>query len=199
MRLAEQIGSFAGQITKSSLSQVTVEYQGDAAALNVKPLTAILLQGLLAPQMESVNMVNAPLIAKERDIQVSEVRTESCADYHSVVRLTVTTERQTRTVAGTLFGGDKPRIIDINGIPVEAELGRHVLYVVNEDKPGFIGALGTVLGTGGVNIASFHLGRDARGGRAIALVSVDQPVADGLLDQVQALPNVVQALALEFS
>ncbi|MFA7429515.1 MAG: phosphoglycerate dehydrogenase [Rhodospirillaceae bacterium] len=198
MRLAEQIGSFAGQITTSSLSQVTVEYQGDAAALNVKPLTAILLQGLLAPQMESVNMVNAPLIAKERDIQVSEVRTESCADYHSVVRLTVTTERQTRTVAGTLFGGDKPRIIDINGISVEAELGRHVLYVVNEDKPGFIGALGTVLGTGGVNIASFHLGRDARGGRAIALVSVDQPVADGLLDQVQALPNVVQAMALEF-
>ncbi len=199
MRLAEQIGSFAGQITQSSLSHVTVEYRGDAAALNVKPLTAILLQGLLAPQMESVNMVNAPLIAKERDIQVSEVRTESCADYHSVVRLTVTTERQTRTVAGTMFGGDKPRIIDINGVQVEAELGRHVLYVVNEDKPGFIGALGTVLGAGGVNIASFHLGRDAEGGRAIALVSVDAAVPEGVLDEVQALPHVVQVMALEFS
>lgn len=198
MRLAERIGALAGQITRSSLSQVTVEYQGDAAALNVKPLTAVLLQGLLAPQMESVNMVNAPLIARERDIQVSEVRTDACPDYHSVVRLTVTTERQTRTVAGTLFGGAKPRIIDINGVPMEAELGRHVLYVVNEDQPGFIGALGTVLGEAGVNIASFHLGRDVRGGRAVALVSVDQAVAGPLLDRIQALPHVVQALPLEF-
>lgn len=199
MRLAEQIGSLAGQITRSSLSRVVIEYQGDAAALNVKPLSAILLQGLLAPQMESVNMVNAPLIARERDIQVSETRTESCADHHSVVRLTVTSERQTRTVAGTLFGGAKPRIIEINGIPVEAELGRHVLYVVNEDKPGFIGALGTLLGEAGVNIASFHLGRDAQGGRAVALVSIDQALGEALLDEVRALPQVVQAKALLFA
>lgn len=198
MTLAEQIGSFAGQITRSRLSQVTVEYRGDAAGLNVKPLTAMLLQGLLAPQMESVNMVNAPLIARERDIQVSEVRTENCPDHHSVIRLTVTTERQTRTVAGTLFGGAKPRIIDIDGVAVEAELGAHVLYVVNEDTPGFIGALGTLLGTAGVNIASFHLGRVSQGGRAVALVSVDQALGEELLDKVKALPQVIQAMALEF-
>lgn len=198
MKLAEQLGSLAGQVTTTSLRQVRIGYQGDVAELNVKPLTAVLLQGLLAPQMESVNMVNAPLIARERDIQVSEARTQHCPDYHAVVRLTVTTERQTRTVAGTLFGGDKPRIIDINGVPVEAELGENVLYVINEDKPGFIGALGTVLGDAGVNIASFHLGRETAGGRAVALVNVDQPVDEHLLQAVQRLPHVVQAMALAF-
>lgn len=198
MHLAEQIGGLAGQITRSSLSRVAIEYQGDVAALNVKPLTAVLLQGLLAPQLDSVNMVNAPLIARERDIQVAETRTESCVDHHCVVRLTVTSERQTRTVAGTLFGGNKPRIIEINGVAVEAELGRHVLYVVNEDKPGFIGALGTLLGEAGVNIASFHLGRDTQGGMAVALVSVDQELAGALLEAVRALPQVVQAMSLEF-
>lgn len=198
MKLAELIGGFAGQITQSGLCKVTVEYQGDAAALNTRPLTAVLLQGLLAPLMDSVNMVNAPVIAKERDIHVSEARTDTCEDYHTLVRLTVTTERQTRTVAGTLFGGSKPRIVEVNGVAVEAELGASVLYVVNDDKPGFIGRLGTLLGDAGVNIASFHLGREAEGGMALALVNVDQALEDSVVEKVRSLPHVVQAMPLRF-
>jgi len=198
MVLAEQIGSFAGQITTSGLRKVEIAFEGDAAELNTRPLSAIVLKGLLAPLMESVNMVNAPVIAKERDIQVQETKTAHCPDYHTVVRLTVTTERQTRSVAGTLFGGSMPRLIEVNAVPVEAELGAHVLYTVNEDKPGFIGSLGTTLGEAGLNIASFHLGRASQGGQAIALVNVDQAVDEAVIDRVRALPHVVQAMALTF-
>lgn len=198
MRLAEQIGSFAGQITTSGLRKVEIAFEGAAADLNTRPLTAIVLKGLLAPLMESVNMVNAPVIAKQRDIHIQESKTEHCPDYHTVVRLTVTTERQTRTVAGTLFGGSMPRLIEVNGISVEADLGDHVLYTVNDDKPGFIGSLGTALGGAGVNIASFHLGRASEGGQAVALVNVDQELGEDVLESVRALPHVVQAMALTF-
>ncbi len=198
MALAEQIGSFAGQITTTGLQKVEITFEGAAAGLNTRPLSAIVLKGLLSPLMESVNMVNAPVIAKERDIQVQESKTDHCPDYHTVVRLTVTTERQTRSVAGTLFGGSMPRLIEINGVPVEADLGSNVLYTVNDDKPGFIGSLGTTLGEAGLNIASFHLGRASQGGQAIALVNVDQAVEESVIDRVRALPHVVQAMALTF-
>ncbi len=197
MRLAEQLGSFAGQLTETGLKGVKIEYAGDVAELNVKPLTAVLLQGLLKPLLESVNMVNAPVIAKERDIAVTEVKSGDSAEYHTMVRLTVTTERQERTVAGTLYGA-RPRIVEIKGIPIEAEVGPNMLYVTNEDKPGFIGRLGSVLGEAGVNIATFHLGRAEAGGDAVALIQVDQPVGESLLKKVLDIPAVVQAKALQF-
>jgi D-3-phosphoglycerate dehydrogenase / 2-oxoglutarate reductase len=110
----------------------------------------------------------------------------------------VETERRRREVAGTLFGGDKPRLVSVEGIPLEAELGRNVLFVRNYDKPGFIGALGNALGAAAVNIATFHLGRTAIGGEAIALVEVDQGLTPAILDTVRALPNVIQAKAMRF-
>lgn len=198
MKLCRLIGNFAGQLTTSGLRRVEIEFLGDVSKLNCRPLSAVLLEGLLAPLMESVNMVNAPLIAKERNIEVTEARNERCVDYHTLVRLTVTTERQTRTVAGTLFGGDRPRIVEVNQVETEAELGEHVLYVINEDRPGFIGALGATLGDAGVNIASFHLGRAHAGGTAIAIINVDQAVDDALLEKVRSLPHVVQAVLLTF-
>jgi D-3-phosphoglycerate dehydrogenase len=197
MKLAEQLGSFAGQLTREGVAQVTVEYEGQAAGLNTRPLTALALAGLLRPALDSVNLVNAPLIARERKIEVSEVKHDRPADYHTLVRLSVTTDRRTRNVAGTLFG-DKPRLVEIKGIRVEAELGRHMLYVTNEDKPGFIGRLGTILGEAGVNIAVFHLGRTAPGADAVALIEVDQPLDEPLLAAVRAIPGVVQAEALGF-
>ena len=198
MRLANQLGSFAGQLTETGIQEVKIEYLGHVATLNTTPLTAIVLEGLLKPMNEAVNMVNAPVIAKERNIKVSEVKSETEADYHTLIRLTVVTDQRERSVAGTLFGGDKARVVDIKGIPIEAELGEHMLYVTNQDKPGFIGALGTVLGQAGVNIATFHLGRAASGGDAILLTQVDQPVTAELLDKVKALPQVVQAKSLRF-
>jgi D-3-phosphoglycerate dehydrogenase / 2-oxoglutarate reductase len=198
MVLAHQLGSFAGQLTEHGLKAVAIAYEGQAAELNTKPLTAILLEGLLKPFVETVNMVNAPVIAKERDIKVIETKNEQSSDYHSLVTLTVTTDERSRSVAGTLFGGDKPRIVAIKDIPIEAELGPHMLYVTNKDKPGFIGRLGTTLGESGVNIATFHLGRSEAGGNAIALIRVDQPLGEALLDRVRAIPDVVQAKALRF-
>ena len=198
MALAHLLGSFAGQLTEHGLKAVTVAYEGQVAALNTKPLTAMLLEGLLKPFVESVNMVNAPVIAKDRDIAVTETRNPESSDYHTLITLTVTTELQTRSVAGSLFGGNRPRLVAVKGIAIEAELSPHMLYVTNKDKPGFIGRLGTTLGEAGINVATFHLGRNQPGGDAIALIQIDQPIPETVLEKVRAIPNVVQAKSLGF-
>src|SRR5215469_65572 len=198
MKLAEQIGSFAGQLAETGIKSVAVEYEGAVAELNAKPLTAIALTGLLSPQLATVNMVNAPEICRERDIRVSETRRGEPVDYQTLIRLIVTTERRTREIAGTLFAGDKPRVVSVERIPLEAELGGNMLFVRNHDKPGFIGALVNALGAAEVNIATFHLGRTGPGQDAIALVEVDQPLNPVILDTVQGLPNVIQVKALRF-
>jgi len=198
MTLAEQIGSFAGQLTETGIRAVAIDYEGAIAELNTKPLTAIALTGLLAPQLTTVNMVNAPLICRQRDIRVSETRRGEAGDYQTLMRITVTTERRRRGVAGTVFAGNKPRLVDIEGIRLEAELGRHMLFVRNKDKPGFIGALGNTLGAAQINIATFHLGRTAPGEDAIALVEIDQPMTPELIEAVRRLPNVIQAKAMRF-
>jgi D-3-phosphoglycerate dehydrogenase len=143
-------------------------------------------------------MVNAPFIARERNIDVRDTRSEMTGDYQTLIRLTVTTDRQTRAVAGTLFAGQHPRLVQVKGIKLEGELGRYMLYVTNQDRPGHIGALGSLLGRAGINIASFHLGRAEAGGDAIALVETDQLVGEEVLAQVRALPSVTQAKALSF-
>jgi D-3-phosphoglycerate dehydrogenase len=201
LRLAEEVGSFAGQLTDSGIAEIAIEYQGAIADLDVKPLTATALKGLLAPQLATVNMVNAPIACRERGIRVSETRRSEPGPYHTLIRVAVTPGAPTaggrREVAGTLFG-DKPRIVSIEGIPLEAELSGDMLFVRNRDKPGFIGALGQAFGAAGVNIATFHLGRAAPRGDAIALVAVDQALSPALLERVRALPNVIQAKALRF-
>jgi D-3-phosphoglycerate dehydrogenase len=198
MKLAEQLGSFAGQMTESGIRSVSIEYEGDAAELNTKALNAALLKGLLTPLLEGVNMISAPVMAHQRGIDVSDVRHDRQGDYHTLIRLTITTENQTRSVAGTLFGDDKPRLVDVKGVPMEAELSAHMLYVNNVDRPGLIGGLGTVLGEAGVNIGTFHLGRTKPGGDAIALVEIDDEVSPEVLHAVTNLPNVVQAKTLSF-
>jgi D-3-phosphoglycerate dehydrogenase / 2-oxoglutarate reductase len=198
MRLAQQLGSFAGQLTETGLRAATITYAGHVATLNTRPLTAALLQGLLAPLLDSVNMVNAPLVARERDIAITTVHQEQIEAYQTLIRLTVATERGERSVAGTLFQEQRPRLVEIRGIEIEAQLGPHMLYVRNLDQPGFIGALGGLLGEAGVNIATFHLGRSAPGGDAIALIEVDQPVGDDLLRRICALPHTLQCKALRF-
>ncbi|HEX7969955.1 MAG TPA: ACT domain-containing protein, partial [Stellaceae bacterium] len=129
---------------------------------------------------------------------VSETRVDEPSNYHTLIRVTVTTEQRTRSIAGTLFGGDKPRIVEIEGVPMEAELGEHMLFVRNKDKPGFIGNLGRTMGDAAINIATFHLGRAAPGGDAICLVQVDQELSDDVLECVRAIPNVIQARSLRF-
>jgi len=196
MKLAEELGGFLGQLTRTGLKSVTIDYDGAVAELNTRPLTAIVLKGLLSELMDSVNMVNAPVIARQRDIEVTESTHERASDYQTLIRLTVETENSTRSVSGTLFGGDKPRLVEVNGISVEAELGQTILYVANKDRPGFIGNLGRTLGEAGINIATFDLGRSEAGGDALALVNTDGLVDNATLEKVRALPDVVQAEAI---
>ncbi len=198
MKLAEQLGSFAGQVTESGIRSATIEFEGHVAGLNTKPLVQAAIAGLLKPFSDAVNMVSAPVIARERGIDIAEVKHDRSGDYQTLIKLTVVTERFTRSVSGTLFGGDKPRIVDIKGIQVEAPFSRSMLYITNEDKPGLIGALGTLFSEKGLNIASFHLGRVEAGGDAIALVELDNELPDAVLTEIRALPLVTQAKRLVF-
>ena len=197
MSLAEELGSFIGQLTATGPQSITIYYAGAVAELNTRPLTAIVLKGLLGQLMDSVNMVNAPVIAKDRDIDVTEATHEREGDYHTLIRVTVETENETLSVSGTLFGGNRPRVVEVNGVPLEAELGAHMLYINNKDRPGFIGKLGTALGEAGINIATFGLGRSDMGGDAVALVNTDGLVGEDVLKVLRGLPDVVRAEALE--
>ena len=198
MALAEKLGSLVGQLTHGAIARISVHAEGAAAELNQKPIVAAVLAGFLRTQTDTVNMVNAPLLAKERGIEVREVRTEREGDYHTLLRVSVKTDAGERSVAGTLFGDSAPRVVELFGIKVEADLAGHMLYVVNEDAPGFIGRLGTLLGTAGVNIGTFHLGRRSAGGEAVLLLSIDDAVTPELLAQIRALPGVKTAMGLAF-
>ena len=199
VKLAEVLGSFAGQLTETSINGVRIEYEGDVAALNTRPMTAAALNGILKPLVgDGVNMVSAPALAKERGMNVEVVTREQQGAYENFMRVTVMTERQERAVAGTLFAGGKPRIIEVKGINLDAEITPTMLYITNEDKPGFIGRLGTLLGELGVNIANFNLGRVEQGGDAIALISTDTLLDAAGLDKVVALEGVKQAKGLKF-
>ena len=195
--LAEKLGAFAGQLTESALKKIEITFEGEVASLNTKPLTASAVAGVLKPMLMEVNIVNAPVIAKERGISVSETSNDDADAYDSIIRLRIITEKHDRTVSGTVFG-TAPRIIEIKGVEMEAGFAPHMLYVTNEDKPGFIGALGATLGEAEVNIATFNLGRAKPGEGAISLLAVDEPITDAVLEKVCALPHVTQAKALAF-
>ncbi len=195
--LAEKIGAFAGQMVDFGITAIDIAYEGDVAALNVKPMTSAALAGVLRPMLAEINMVSAPAVAKERGIVVSESRQEQSPVYESLMRITITTEKGKRSFAGTVIGG-APRIVEVKGMELDAAFSPAMLYVNNLDKPGFIGALGMLLGEAGVNIATFNLGRVSADADAIALVGVDQAPDAALLARIQALPHVKEARALVF-
>ena len=196
--VAEKLGSFAGQLTDGPITNVVIEYAGEVSEMNTRALTAAALAGALQPMLGTVNMVSAPVVARERGIKVDEVRQSKRGAYETYIRFTVKSGDMERSVAGTVFSDGKPRIIQIKGIDLEAEFGPHMLYVTNQDKPGFIGALGTLLGNARVNIATFNLGRRAQGEEAICLVQIDEPVPSEVIAAVRALPQVKQAKPLVF-
>jgi len=198
IKLAEVLGSFAGQLTETAIKGVRIEFEGGVAAMNTRPMVAAALNGVLKPMMGEVNMVSAPQIAKDRGINVEVVTREQQGAYENYIRLTVVTDAQERGVAGTVFANGKPRVIQVKGINMEAELTPSMLYVTNEDKPGHIGRLGTLLGKLGINIANFNLGRVEIGEDAIALVSIDGTLTDGQLGEIAGLEGVKQARALRF-
>jgi len=196
--LADRLGLFAGQLTESGIIKVTITYEGAVADLKTKALTASAIAGLLRPLLADVNVVSAPVVAKERGVVIDEVTRAAEGDYESLITLSVRTERQERSVSGTVFHDGKPRILDIKGIKVDAEFAPSMIYVSNEDKPGFIGRFASLLGGAGINIATFALGRDRPAGSAVALVQVDGDVPQTLLEQVKGIAGVKQAIALKF-
>ncbi len=198
MGLAEKLGRLVGQIAGTEIRSIDIEVEGHAAELNIKPITGAVLAGLMGTWSDTVNMVNAPYLAKERGLAVREIRNEGEGDYHTLVAVTVGTDHGPKRVEGTLFGNRAPRLVSIFGIMVEAELTGQMIYIVNTDAPGFIGALGTKLGENGINIATFNLGRRDAGGEAVALVSVDDPITPDVARQLAALPGVLDVVPLSF-
>jgi D-3-phosphoglycerate dehydrogenase len=198
MGLAEKLGSLVGQLAHGNLDKISIEVEGAAAQLNPKPITGAVLAGLMRQYSDTVNMVNAPYLAKERGLDVREVRHDREGVYHTLVRVTVATSQGDRSVAGTLFGSEAPRLVEIFGIGIEADLEGHMLYIVNQDAPGFIGRIGSLLGESGINIGTFHLGRRDAGGEAVLLLSVDQPIPADVIDRACQLQGVKVVKALAF-
>ena len=199
MALAERLGSLIGQLAHDNLTKISIEVEGAAAELNTKPITGAVLAGLMRRYSDTVNMVNAPFLAKERGLDIREVRHDREGDYHTLVRVSVQTEEGEKSVAGTLFGNASPRIVELFGVKIEADLAGDMLYIVNDDAPGFIGRLGSTLGEAGVNIGTFHLGRRAAGGEAVLLLSVDSPVPEPVSWQLCNLPGVRRVKTLKFA
>lgn len=195
--LADKLGLLAGQLVTSGVKRIEVSYLGDVAGLNINPLGSAALAGVLRPMLDDVNLVSAPALAAERGIILAQTSQEQVDDYESVISIQVETQNSVRTVAGSLFAG-QPRVIRTNDVVLDAPFSPHMLFVENEDEPGFIGELGKVLGERGVNIATFNLGRTEQGGQAIALVGIDQHVGPDELAAVRAIAHVRTASALEF-
>ncbi len=198
IRLSDYLGAFAGQIVDSAIKKVTIIYEGAVAQLKTKALTASVVAGLLRPLLADVSVVSAPSVAKERGIVIDEVTRAADGDYESLITLVVETETHEHRIAGTVFHAGKPRIISINDIEVDALVAPTMIYVSNEDRPGFIGRFTSVLGGADINIATFALGRDREGGSAVALVAVDGVVPEKVLVEVRALSGVKEVKALNF-
>jgi D-3-phosphoglycerate dehydrogenase len=195
--LAEKLGAFAGQMIDAGLKSIEIAYEGDVAKLNVKPLTAAALAGVLRPMLAEINMVSAPAVAKERGVTVQEVRQETSPTYDSLVRITVVSDSGERAFAGTVIGG-VPRIVGVKGMELDAPFAPAMIYVNNLDKPGFIGRLGSLLAENNINIATFNLGRVDAGDDAIALVGVDQTPSAAVVEKIKSTANVKEARVLAF-
>tara|TARA_B100001750_G_C15511282_1_gene603857 strand:+ start:1303 stop:2874 length:1572 start_codon:yes stop_codon:yes gene_type:complete len=194
--LAEQLGSMMGQITDTAIKSITVEYMGSVGKLNTKPLTAMAVANVLKASLEGVNMVSAPAVAESRGIDIATIMREK-EDLPTAIRLKIKTEKREKEVTGTLFGG-KPRIVSIDNVPVEVAVTPSMLFIRNDDKPGLIGGIGTILGEAGVNIADFRLGRIEGTSEAVAIVAIDGEVPKDVIERLRALPTVQQLKALTF-
>jgi len=197
VELAEKLGTFAGQIVDAGLEAIEIEFEGHVAELNTKPLVCAVLTGILRPQLQNVNMVSAPAIAQKRGIAFVESKRKTSPIYNSLIRIRVRTDGTWRTLAGTVFAG-APKIIEVKGMALEADFQPVMLFTNNEDKPGFIGTLGTILGDAQINIGTLHLGRDRARQEAIAIIGVDEVVPEEIIAKLRALPTVRYAKVLHF-
>ncbi|MRR18154.1 MAG: phosphoglycerate dehydrogenase [Deltaproteobacteria bacterium] len=196
--LAEKLGSFQAQLLAGAIQEVAIEYSGEILNHNVAPITLSLVKGLLDPILtETVNYINAPIIAKERGIKIVEVKSSETKDYTNMIALTVKTSKEASQTAGAVFGKNDPRIVRVNDFSVEIVPEGYMLAVSNDDQPGVIGNLGTTLGNNKVNIARLNLSRDAKAKRALVVLNTDSPVASDVLDKLRKLPHVVSVTPIK--
>lgn len=197
LQLSQRLGSFVGQLTLDPITTVRITYGGETRELNTEPLTTQIIQSILEQHSSNVNAVNAREIARERSITVIDANNDGPDEYQYRISVEVETEAQTRAIAGTIIR-NRPRVIDVKGIALESELGPHMLYITNEDKPGVVGAIGLSAGQSGINIANLHLGRQSEGENAIALLEIDDTVTQNQLEELRALPNITDVRYLHF-
>lgn len=196
--LGEKIGSFQGQILKGGIEEITVEYSGDVVNYDVAPITIACIKGLLDQVLDLyVNFVNAPFVAKERGIKVVEMKSSRSTDFASSITIKVKTKEEENVVEGALFGKKEPRIVRINKFFLDAVPEGNLLLLHNEDKPGVIGNVGTLLAANNVNIARLHLGRSAVGAEAVSVWNIDTPLSKGLIDKILKLPHLISANVIE--
>jgi D-3-phosphoglycerate dehydrogenase len=198
VKLAGHLGSFAGQSTEEPIKAINILYDGIAATMNLEALNCAVIAGIMKSANPDVNMVSAPVIAKERGIKLSTTNQDKSGSFDGYIKVTVVTDSRERSIAGTVFSDGKPRFIQIKGINIDAEIGAHMVYTTNRDVPGIIGALGQTMGSNGVNIANFTLGRKEVGGDAIALLYVDQPIPEAAMEALRATGKFEQIKPLEF-
>jgi len=192
INLSEKLGLFSAQIFEGGVTEITIEYRGEASEINTAPVKIAAIKGFLSPILEeTVNFVNAPFIAKERGIEVKETKSADAGDYQSMVALRIKAKDKESYVAGTLLSRKDPRIVAIDGFKIEIVPEGELLYIHNNDKPGVIGNIGTLLSKNNINIARMQFGREAPGGRAISVVTIDSPATPGIIEEIKSLPNVL--------
>ena len=198
LTLAEKLGMFKSQLVSGAIQEVTVEYSGEILNYNVAPVTISLLKGLLTPILnETVNYINAPVVAKERGIKVVESRSSEIGDFTNLINLTVKTSQGVTSAAASLFGRKDYRIVRINKFTMEVIPEGHMLVLYNSDKPGVIGNIGTTLGNNNVNIARLHLGREQVDQHALVVLSTDSAVPEDVLQKLRNLPHVIAVKSLK--
>jgi D-3-phosphoglycerate dehydrogenase len=198
IKLASHLGSFIGQMTDEPIRAINILYDGRVADMNVAALNQSVIAGVLKAQNPDVNLVSAPVVAKDKGIQISTTRQDKTGSFDAYIKVTMVTDKRERSVAGTCFSDGKPRFIQIKGINIDAEVGEHMLYTTNEDVPGIIGLLGMTMGKNGVNIANFTLGRSGVGQDAIALLYLDQQIDPKVVDTLTSTGMFQQVKPLRF-
>jgi D-3-phosphoglycerate dehydrogenase len=198
LKLAEQLGKFAGQISNTAIKKIEIEYEGTITDVNTDPITSTLIANLLGSQMDSVNMVNALQVAESRGIEIKQSYDNKAKNWRSMINVIVTSDERVRNVTGTLFTGKEPRIVNVEGVPIEAALTANMLFIRNNDKPGMIGNVGMTLANAGQNIADFRLGRQEGGEQAICLIALDEAINDDVFNAIEGLEQIQNVKRLSF-
>ena len=198
IKLADHLGGFIGQMTDEPIKAINILYDGVASEMNLGALTSAAVAGIMKSVNPEVNMVSAPVMAKERGVKISTTRQDKSGAFEGYIKITVVTSKRERSIGGTVFSDGKPRFIQIKGINIDAEVGEHMVYTTNRDEPGMIGLLGHTMGEHGVNIANFTLGRSDAGGEAIALLYVDAPVPEAAIKALHDTGRFQQIRPLHF-